>query len=210
LAYRYHPLTYTVKKAIDDGKIGKVVYCIINLPHRLNRPMRTHAMINETLNGGVIVDITCHGYDLVRWYTGSEIAEVTAYHGNMRFTEIDNFKDNGLCLFKMQDGSTAFVGADWLSPDGGGIRPFFFIVGTGGTLEIKMDTKEVILCTNETPPEVLQPVKPELSMREDFIAAIKSSDHKRIYTNKDIIETMRGVILARQSAENGETIRFLR
>ncbi len=209
LTYRYNSLTYTVKKAIDDGKIGKVVYCIINLPHRLNRPMRTHAMLNETLNGGVIVDITCHGYDLVRWYTGSEMAEVTAYHGNMRFTDIDDFKDNGLSFFKMQDSSTAFVGADWLAPDGGGTRTFFFIVGTGGTLEIKMDTKEVILCTNEAPPEVLQLVKPELSMEEDFLASIKSSDHKRILTNKDIIEAMRGVILARQSAEDGETIHFI-
>jgi predicted dehydrogenase len=207
LTYRYMPMTYTIKRAIDDGKIGKVVYSIINLPHRLNIPMRSHAMLNETLNGGVIVDIGCHGYDLVRWYTGSELDEVTAYHGNMRFTERIDFKDYGLSFFRMKDQSVALVGADWLSPDGGGGKPLMLIVGTKGTLEFKYETKEVHFYSNEAPPEVLPNVAPELSMAEDFLSAIKSPAHERVLTNRDILEAMRGIILAGQAAQKGETVR---
>lgn len=73
---RHMPKCAYVKKLLDQGKIGKVRFCNIELPLGGYRRMPGDWFADFQLCGGVFVDMLAHHMDLANWYFGKA---ATAY-----------------------------------------------------------------------------------------------------------------------------------
>ena len=75
--YRHMPKFQKIKKAVDDGMVGRptlVRFADI-------RQIRSHKLAMHDLengNGGPIIDMCCHLFDLMRWYFNSDPVKVMA------------------------------------------------------------------------------------------------------------------------------------
>lgn len=204
---RYVPSVYTAKKLVDSGAIGKVVNQYLVRPHRLRPEGRPAWMFDRSKYGGIINDIGVHDVDLARFFTGSEIKKVLSAHvANTRFTDYPDFCDNGTAMFELEDGSSATVSVNWLTPDKfpahGNTR--FFLNGTRGEIDIRTtgdDERKLWICSDELEPQYVELETPPLSCAEDALALMRDPDHKARITTADSINSTRAVMLAQSAAE---------
>ena len=212
------------KQLVDQGALGKLVQFVDLSPHRLHlRPeagwSRPAWSYQRRENGGLIVDIAVHGINVWRYLSGQEVAEVSAVHGNRRFPEHPGAEDFASVFLTMTDGSTAFLGPTWLTPDAEPShgRGATYVVGTEGQLEITSpgllhgleelkERQQVVLTTATKPPH-----RPEIpsslpSAEADFVAAVREGRQPRI-TASFLFESQRVALLARDAADKHRTIR---
>jgi predicted dehydrogenase len=190
--------------------VGKVINCYVQNPHKLLLEDRKSWELDEDVNGGAIVDLGCHSVDLVRWFSGSEIIEVTAYHSNLKFPQIANFKDNGAILLRMKDGSTALLRTDWLSALGAAdfMDYFLIISGDNGALEVRDGAdKHVRYATDTRGFSLVDPVEPSHGMIQDFLNNVRGNG-PTVLTTRDAMEATRVTLHARRSADEGRTLQI--
>ncbi len=205
---RFNAIFIAAGRAIAEGRVGTMINCFIQNPHKLRHEGMEPWKLDEDLNGGAIVDLGCHSVDIVRWFTGSEFTEVTAHHSNLKFPQIPKFKDNGALLLKLMDGSSALVRTDWLSALGAGdfMDYFLSLTGTNGALEVRDGPdKHVRYATDTADFELVEPVDPPHGMIQDFLNNARG-DGETLLTTKDALEASRVTLYARQSAEEGRTL----
>lgn len=202
LSMRFSALHHHMKRAVDEGRIGEIVSCIFSVPHGLKPQKRDKAVLDASINGGLIVDIAIHAIDMARWLTASEPEEVAAYTSNRRFTQFEDFEDNAQILMKMESGAAAFIEADWLTPDGGGHRGICRATGTEGS--VFLDRSECVVVTSyDAPPDVrrITPAdSPEISNFDDFYRYITQDGYEPVLSTEDIIRDMKIALEARQQA----------
>lgn len=213
------------KRLIDDGQLGRLVQFVNLAPHRLKlrpgagwtRPAWSYRRVE---NGGPIVDLGVHAVNTWRYLSGHEVAEVSAQHANKRFPEYPELEDHASVFLTMADGSTAFLGPSWLTPDADPShgRYMTVVVGTEGQLEVLAPgiadglekgghRSEVILTTRTQPPH--RPELPEdgLTAEDDFLAAIREGRPMRI-GGEFLVESQRVALVARDAADQGRAIRL--
>ena len=89
---RYNPGTQIVKKAVDSGKLGKIMSCRLVITWK-----RTDEYYESTgwkgtwdkEGGGVVIDQAIHSIDLIRWIVNDEIDFVDANMGNRMHNKIE-------------------------------------------------------------------------------------------------------------------------
>jgi len=125
----------SMKHLLDEGKIGelKVARFIGNWMGGRWAGADRHKML-MTAGMGPIVDCAVHDFDLARWYTGSEFAEISATG-----TNIENWPnpDHVIAACKMANGVLIVIEAGWAythnTPDHeGNLRTD--LIGTEGVL----------------------------------------------------------------------------
>ncbi len=207
---RFNSIYLAASRVVSDGLVGRVINCYVQNPHKLQLAGKQPWELDENMNGGAIVDLGCHSVDLVRWFSGSEVVEVTAYHSNLKFPQIPDFKDNGAILLKLENGSTALLRTDWLSALGAAdFMDYLLIVsGDGGALEVRDGAdKHVRYATDADDFALLDPVEPSHGMIQDFLNNTRG-DRPTVLTTKDALEATRVTLYARQSADEGRTVRI--
>lgn len=204
---RFNQIFYAAHRTVAEGKVGKVINCFVQNPHKLRYENMEPWKLHEDLNGGVIVDLGCHSVDLVRWFTGSDVAQVTARHSNLKFPQIDNFKDNGVILLELRDGSSALLRTDWHSALGAAdfMDYFLSLTATGGALEVRDGAdKHVRYATDESEYVRVEPMAPPHDMIQDFVNNV-TGEGETVLTTRDAIEATRVTLVARQSAIEGRS-----
>ena len=63
-------------------------------------------------NVGIVIDLAVHDIDLIRWFTGSEIAEVQPQLSSARAER----EDIALLQFRTASGVLAHINTNWLTP----------------------------------------------------------------------------------------------
>lgn len=116
LTERYNPGIVVLKRAIAAGELGKLIGFTIMKPHKLSPASRDAWHFSRKENGGLVVDLMIHDFDLLRWLTGSEIAAVSGYMQIGNWEGYPDFPDDARVLVKMADGSTASLQSDWWTP----------------------------------------------------------------------------------------------
>jgi predicted dehydrogenase len=213
------------RRLVDSGALGQLVQFVNLAPHRLQ--LRAEAgwarpawhFLRET-NGGAIVDLAIHGINTWRYLCGQPVVEVTARHGNRRFPEHRSFEDHASVLLTMADGSTAFLGPSWLTPDAEPShgRGATYLIGTEGQLEVSStgvahgltgsrDADEVTLTTAARPPHRPELPADELTPERDFLRAVASGQPMRI-GSEFVLESQRIALVARDAADQGRAIRL--
>ncbi|MGE5506931.1 MAG: Gfo/Idh/MocA family protein [Chitinophagales bacterium] len=215
LTERYNPPTYTLKRLVDEGKLGRVFSFTSFRPHKLMRAMRPGWFWHRETYGGIIVDLTVHDVDVFHWVTGLKGEEIYASHTNLTCPEAVNFEDAGHFFLKAEGGVTGLFRTDWLTPDGelthGDCR--YFVAGTLGHAEVRttggfpgQTGGGLRLVTNAAPPTEVALLEPEHTIYEDFLAAVNGA--KPAISAEEILHATELTLRARESADAGRPIRL--
>jgi len=136
--YRGMPLIRAAKSACDAGIIGQIVRIFTTGPHKLRAGRRPGWHWTRRGNGGILIDIAAHGFDLACWFAGQHPRTVTAHHSNASQPDHPQFQDFGQAQVRFPCGMLANVEADWLATDS--LKVFgdarVWIQGTQGKIEM--------------------------------------------------------------------------
>lgn len=136
---RFNPVFSQVKEIIDRGELGELFYLegdyIHNLRYqasadRFNRDMGMNWYLEREIpmvGGGV------HPLDVLRWFVGEPIVEVTGFGNHVAFPEMKS-QDCQVALFRFSGGAVAKVACSY-----GCVSPYAFlnnvvVYGTRGTV----------------------------------------------------------------------------
>ena len=97
---RFNPAVQAIKQAIRDEDILSISITRVGpFPPRMS-------------NVGVVIDLAVHDIDLIRWFTGSDIAEVQPQLSSA----VAEREDIALLQFRTASGVLAQINTNWLTP----------------------------------------------------------------------------------------------
>lgn len=210
LTERFNPSIYTLHYMIKEGRLGKLVNISIMKPHKLNAKARSEWHFSKKDNGGLIIDLLVHDFDLLRWLTESEIGECTGYIKKVGNKDYPSFYDSTQLAVRMENNITATLETDWWIPDlyrnyGDGR---IFCVGTKGRVEVRTvedltDPERrplLIFMDSDGSCTVCPALIPLVTITEDFINRIHGKKNC-IITHSDILKCTYATLIADQDAK---------
>ncbi len=97
---RFNPAAQTIKKAIEGEDILSIQIARVGpFPPRMS-------------NVGVVIDLAVHDIDLIRWFTGADIAEIQP----QTLSAVAEREDIALLQFRTTNGVLASINTNWLTP----------------------------------------------------------------------------------------------
>lgn len=211
LTERFNPPVFTLKKLIDEGAIGSLVSVTFDKPHKLTPKERESWHFDRRRNGGPVVDLMIHDFDLMRWFTCSEIRHAAGYIRMGDREEYPRLCDDAKVLAVMENGVTASLSADWWTPDA---YPTFgkgriVLTGTLGKAEayttgepaISREPGIVLLSTVTVPEEKILCRNPEKCLMEDFISMTRGETS--VISQQDVLAA---TLASLKADENCETL----
>ncbi|RXZ84685.1 gfo/Idh/MocA family oxidoreductase [Paenibacillaceae bacterium] len=209
LTERFNPAVHTLKNLIEAGELGRIVSIGMRKPHLLNAASRPEWFFSKEQCGGIIIDLLVHDFDLLRWFTGSEVHESDGMKVKSSLPDRPGFYDAASLQVVMGNGVIAQLYADWYTPatswtwgDGR-----IFVTGTEGFAELRLagdpiagaGTDELLLCaTNQEPPRRLALEAAPCTITEDFLQRIAGKSS--MIASADIIAAAKATIDADERA----------
>lgn len=163
----------------------------------------------ELSGGGAVLDHTVHMVDVVRWYTGLEITEVSGQIDTM-FSEED-IDDAGILDLKFENGLVMSHDCSWSKnqkyPTWGDVT--IELYGSKGSLEIDAFKDYFISYDDEGSPvaEYFSGNDMNLELIEDFIRAVEGKQEVGI-TGYDGLKSLEAALAAYESMEHNKTIKL--
>jgi UDP-N-acetylglucosamine 3-dehydrogenase len=97
---RFNPAVESIRRALQGEDILSIAITRVGpFPPRMS-------------NVGVVIDLAVHDIDLIRWFTGSEIAEVQPQLSSA----VAEREDIALLQFRTESGVLAHINTNWLTP----------------------------------------------------------------------------------------------
>lgn len=185
LTERFRPSIYTLRNMIKSGKLGDVVNIAMRKPHRLTPQNRPLWHFSKAQNGGIVIDLFIHDFDLLRWLTGQEVAEIDGYMAKNILPEHPDFYDTANLTVKMEGNILAQLYADWYNPEKswtwGDCR--IFVTGTEGVAELRLEGDPLIskedllfLVTNNEELQKVELDEVPRTITEDFLARLEGQE----------------------------------
>lgn len=133
---RFNLAVQEVKKAIDDGRFGKMSHGTIHVRWNRNKSYYEQAPWRGLWesDGGALMNQCIHGIDLIRWLMGNDAVEV---YGQIRqrFHDYLEAEDIGVAVIKFKDGSIATVeGTTNVYPKN--LEETLYLFGEKGTVKL--------------------------------------------------------------------------
>lgn len=195
LTERFSPPIYTLWSMIKKGVLGELISLTITKPHKLNEKSRAPWHFSKVQNGGIAIDLLIHDFDLLRWFTNSEMENCAGFMKKSALPNHPDFYDCVHTLIKMENSVIATLEADWWTPDSywtwGDGR--IFCTGTLGRAEIRVagdvDNKNPygLLVTKDEEYHVYDNIEPSVTLTEDFLRRIEGKEDV-IITSQDILK----------------------
>jgi predicted dehydrogenase len=202
LTERFRGSLYTLKNQIEQGELGDLVSLTMRKPHRLLPENRPQWHFSKERNGGVVIDLFIHDFDLVRWLTGQEVASAHGVMCKNILPEYPDFYDTAAVQILTDGGIPVQFYADWHNPvkswTWGDCR--LFITGTKGTAELRLEGDPfistgdslLIVVTHKEAAHQISFDTPPGNISEDFLSRIEG--RPSILTHEDIMATSKAVI----------------
>ena len=153
--------------------------------------------------GGTIPWVGIHGIDWIYTLSGKRCRKITAAHSTTGNFDHGDLEATCLCQFVFEDDVMASLNVDYIRPQSAPTHSDdrLRVVGTDGTLQVQDGKLTVINCdgvkTLEEPSEV--------NLVLDFLESILEN-RPCVLTPDEIFDITELALLARQSADTGETI----
>lgn len=108
---RYNPPVVELKKAIDQGRLGRVFSVQLNcFWHRnSNYYKEENWRGTKVLDGGVLYTQFSHFIDLMLWLMKDEVAEVKSFIDNYLHQGLTEFEDTGVVSLRFSDGAIGSI-----------------------------------------------------------------------------------------------------
>lgn len=132
---RYNPPVVAVKKALEEGRLGKIYSIQLNC--FWNRGLAYYANSwkgTRDLDGGTLFTQFSHFIDLLYWMLG-DIAEVRSMMQNFAHGDVIEFEDTGVVLLKFVNGALGSVNYT-VNSYGKNMEGSLTIFGEKGTVKI--------------------------------------------------------------------------
>lgn len=133
---RFNPAVQATRKALDEGRFGKLSHGAIHVRWNRDKPYYEQARWRGTWlqDGGCMLNQCIHGVDLLRWMLGEEIEEVCAYTAQ-RFHHYIECEDLGVSIVKFKSGALATIeGTTNVYP--ANLEETLYLFGETGTVKI--------------------------------------------------------------------------
>ena len=115
LMMRFGAYVQAMKKAIAEGKIGKVVSGYSQFTLWLPKEEGNWRQEKAKAGGGCLMDMGVHCIDLIRYVTGMDVKQVAAMHDTLSFKY--EVEDSSTVLMRMENGALATVQSNFNIPD---------------------------------------------------------------------------------------------
>lgn len=133
---RFNVAVQEMRKALDEGRFGKLSHGSIHVRWNRNRDYYTQAPWRGTWaqDGGALMNQCIHGIDLLRWMMGNEIDEVYGvthrqFHGYLEAEDI------GMAVVKFKNGAVATIeGTTNVYPQN--LEETLYLFGENGTVKL--------------------------------------------------------------------------
>lgn len=132
---RFNKAIQLMKKAIDEGRMGKLLHGAAHIRWNRNQSYYTQAPWRGTWeqDGGALMNQCIHNIDLIRWMMGDEIDEVFAYTDKLNHEYIDA-EDLGIAVIKFSNGSYGLIeGTTNVFPSN--LEETLYVFGQTGTMK---------------------------------------------------------------------------
>lgn len=210
LTERFRPSIYTLRNMIQSGQLGDVVNISMRKPHRLTPQNRPQWHFAKAQNGGIVIDLFIHDFDLLRWLTGQEVVDIDGYMAKNILPEYPDFYDTANLTVKMDGNILAQLYADWFNPEKswtwGDCR--IFVTGTDGTAELRLEGDPLIskddlllLVTNDEELKQIGLDTVPHNISEDFLARLEGREAS--IQHEDILSATLATI------ESDETVKIV-
>ena len=205
LSLRKNPDLLGAVTAIKNGAVGKVNNIIFEGEHPLLYGKRAGWYFEDGMHGGVINDIAVHGIDLVRLMTGSNVKTVAAAREwNFFAEEKPNFNDSAQFMLTLESGAGVIADVSYSAPDAHGYSHpsywHFRVFGSLGMMDFGNNIDGVTLYPKDGEITKIPPLQPEMSMLDEFLAAVSGKIDSREYTH-NMLEATRQTLMIENSAE---------
>jgi len=204
-AMRCAPYVCTIKKAVDNGVIGKVCMARGQKSYKWGEERPWFYKIRE-IYGSSILWVGIHAIDYIRYTTGLEVRKVSAFHGNLAHPDYPGCQDHGVVIMEFDSGATGAVSLDYLRPETapshGDDR--LRVIGSSGVVEKREIVERVELISGkEAPREIKLETPPDLFA--DFVGELRGQNRHLIGPD-EAIRVTRICIAATQAADQGKVV----
>ena len=144
---RFNPAVAYLKSLVDEGALGKIMLLVAR------RVGRWPERIGDV---GVVRDTAIHDIDMARYIFADEVSAVYAQLGSLRHSK----EDYAEIMLKFSKGGTAFIDANWLTPQK---TRTLVVTGSDATARLDYITQQVSIESSE------RTVTPNLERKEPLI-----------------------------------------
>ncbi len=150
--HRFHPVHEVAKQIVEAGVLGRVLSVRSRFAHSGPEhwsPAGKWFFTKDEAVYGALFDLGIHKIDLIRFVTGKEVAEVSAFTGTLvKDIEVE---DNAVCILRFTDGTLGVLEAGWTcSPMENSLQ----IYGEAGILKVGVERGCPISVEFATPPSI--------------------------------------------------------
>lgn len=132
---RFNPPVAAVKKAIDEGKFGKIYSVQLNCFWNRNEDYYNNSWKGtKEMDGGTLFTQFSHFIDLLYWLIG-DVKNAKAYTGNFHHQETIEFEDTGVVALEFYNGAIGAINYT-VNSFGGNMEGSLTIFGEKGTVKI--------------------------------------------------------------------------
>jgi predicted dehydrogenase len=156
---RFFPVHEVAKQILDAGGIGRVLSLRARWSHGGPEhwsPEGKWFFDKSQAGSGALYDLGIHKFDLMRFLTGKEAVEVSAFMATL--AKEGDVDDYAVAIMRFDDGALGVVEASWASsPQENSIK----LYGTRGNLQIGLESSIPISVEfDETPNELIRGLPP--------------------------------------------------
>ncbi|MDD5597277.1 MAG: Gfo/Idh/MocA family oxidoreductase [Victivallaceae bacterium] len=196
-----------IKEIIDSGDTGEILSVRSRRAYIQKVNARPKWFFTKQYGGGLLCDIGTHEYDLVRYLTGKDAVEVTAYAANGKIKQFESGEDYAHALFKMTDKVFYSLHLDRISAlNSVGDQSSMEIIGTKGQIIVPIGSNTIIVTVegSDGPAEITDfpAVAIYDELMKDYLAAMETGDFSKRFFAPQVLKSVKGVLAAQKSADN--------
>lgn len=208
---RYSTPLQEVKARLDSGELGQV-YCF-NATNQGELPTKHRGWFVDPklAGGGALMDHTVHLVDIMRWYVGSEAAEVYAQSNKIFHANEVEVETGGLEMITFQNGVFASIDASWCRPQywptWGGLT--FEMVTERGAVIVDGFKQNITVYSHANQRPVWQYWGSDMNqaMVAEFIAAMREGREAGV-TGVDGLRAVEVTLAAYESVRTGQPVKL--
>jgi predicted dehydrogenase len=203
--YRYQPWCQAIRDTLASGRLGKLDHCV--LEYRLN--VTDWGRFRHEMQDPLLIEMSIHHFDLMRWLLGRDIAEVVAHTWNPGWNDYAGDCSGALLLRTTGGESILYEGSVADRGTQTGWNGFWRIECENGALCYRHEKVFVERFDADEPEAVALPEMPcdhQAYVLRDFLAAL--DEGRPPATNgRDNLRSLAVVFAALESTRSGQVKR---
>ena len=206
---RFNPSLLEIKARLDHGDFGDI-YCF-NATNQGELPTKHRAWFvdPELAGGGAIMDHTVHLVDIMRWFTGSDVASMYARSNKIFHAEEVEVETGALEMLTFENGVFATIDASWSRPQywptWGGLG--FEMVTQRGAVIVDAYRQNLNIYRHEWQRSQWASWGSDMNhaMINEFASAIRENRPPKV-TGVDGLRALEATLAAYESTRTGKTV----